>query len=29
VAITEQTRGFKALRAARKPVALGSQDGLG
>jgi predicted TIM-barrel enzyme len=28
VAITEQTRGFKALRPARKPVALGRHDGL-
>jgi predicted TIM-barrel enzyme len=28
VAITEQTRGFKALRPARKPVALGGHDGL-
>jgi len=28
VAITEQTRGFKALRPARKPVALGRRDGL-
>jgi predicted TIM-barrel enzyme len=28
VAITEQTRGFKALRHARKPVARGRHDGL-
>jgi predicted TIM-barrel enzyme len=28
VAITEQTRGFKALRPARKPTALKGDDGL-
>jgi predicted TIM-barrel enzyme len=28
VAITEQTRGFKELRPAPKPVALGGHDGL-
>ena len=28
VAITDQTRGFKALRPARKPVVLGRNDGL-
>jgi predicted TIM-barrel enzyme len=28
VAITEQTRGFKALRPAHKPFALGRRDGL-
>ena len=29
VAITEQTRCFKTIRPARKPVALGGCDGLG
>ena len=27
IAITEQTRSFKSLRPARKPVALGGSDG--
>jgi len=28
VAITQQTRGFKSLRPARRPVSLGGRDGL-
>jgi predicted TIM-barrel enzyme len=28
VAITQQTRGFKSLRPARRPVTLGDRDGL-